>query len=1017
MPAPTNPNAGQLDQTQILQRVFDESTDKLRVDSSISVNSITGEVSIELNASDGDNVAIANADGSKKASVTTVGSSNGLDVNIINTAVPIQDGGNSITVDGTVSISGSVAVTGPLTDLELRASAVPISAAALPLPTGAATSVLQTTGNSSLASIDSKLTSPLTVTGPLTDTQLRASAVPVSAATLPLPSGASTSALQTTGNTSLSSIDGKLGTLGQKAMTGSAPVVIASDQSTLPVSAASLPLPSGASTSALQTTGNASLASIDAGIPNALGAATTANSMPVNIASDQVVPVSATSLPLPTGAATAALQTQPGVDIGDVTVNNASGANAVNIQDGGNSITVDAASLPLPTGAATSALQTTGNTSLGLILANQTNATQKVQLVDGSGNVYGPADSDVDGENHLPVSLIQDINVTSGNSSTSNLASGATFTGTAADTTGVAAIQINFKASQRCRIAVHQSPDGTNWDYITTTYEVAANFGDSRVVNASGSYYRVLVTNLGSISTTYLRLQSITAPVMSPMPNTLSQEGRLLVDDGRATAAFGALMVAQIFPHVSLNPVHGLQERMYETYNSGTGSGVDVFDGAPGRELRVQTGTSVGGYGLIRSKKVLSYRPGIGSLARFTARFSAPVANSAQRVGLLNIGNELTFGYYEGSGSGQNFGILHRSGGRIQITTLTLNSRALAAQNVTVTLNGVASSPIALTNSTIEQNAREICAGFAGNTLWQCVNIGGTVVFTGESVGARSGAYTLTSTGAVTATFTQTQTGAAVTDSFIAQTAWNRDRFDGTGPSGVTLDPTKINVFQVRFQYLGAGNINFFIENPKTGRFDLCHVIEYPNSAARPSLDYPGFKLCLLAYSAGSTTNISTFSSSLAGFHENAITFPRKIHSEIKSQTGVTSTLTSIIAMKKTLFSNNLMDIRDIKVMDLGVSVDGTKNCIFKAILNPTFATPQLWAAFDEDTSVIISGTGGTVTGGEQVYCAALPKVGNLEISVADLDFIFSTDDVLALCVQTVSSTTDAVCSVTWGEE
>lgn len=52
-------------------------------------------------------------------------------------------------------------------------------------------------------------------------------------------------------------------------------------------------------------------------------------------------PVSAASLPLPTGAATAALQTQPGVDIGDVTINNASGAAAVNIQDGGNTITVD----------------------------------------------------------------------------------------------------------------------------------------------------------------------------------------------------------------------------------------------------------------------------------------------------------------------------------------------------------------------------------------------------------------------------------------------------------------------------------------------------------------------------------------------------------------------------------------------------------------------------------------------------------------------------------------------------
>src|SRR6188474_10767 len=57
-------------------------------------------------------------------------------------------------------------------------------------------------------------------------------------------------------------------------------------------------------------------------------------------------PVSAAALPLPTGAATSSLQTQPGVDIGDVTINNAAGASAVNIQDGGNAITVDSTQLP-----------------------------------------------------------------------------------------------------------------------------------------------------------------------------------------------------------------------------------------------------------------------------------------------------------------------------------------------------------------------------------------------------------------------------------------------------------------------------------------------------------------------------------------------------------------------------------------------------------------------------------------------------------------------------------------------
>lgn len=97
---------------------------------------------------------------------------------------------------------------------------------------------------------------------------------PISAAALPLPSGAAT-------ETTLSSINGKLNSLGQKAMTGSVPVVVASDQ-TVPISAASLPLPTGAAT---ETT----LSSIN-GKLNSLGQKTMASSVPVVLASDQNIP-------------------------------------------------------------------------------------------------------------------------------------------------------------------------------------------------------------------------------------------------------------------------------------------------------------------------------------------------------------------------------------------------------------------------------------------------------------------------------------------------------------------------------------------------------------------------------------------------------------------------------------------------------------------------------------------------------------------------------------------------------
>ena len=54
--------------------------------------------------------------------------------------------------------------------------------------------VADAAAEASLASIDGKLTSPLAVTGPLTDTELRAAAVPVSLASSPLPTGAATEA-------------------------------------------------------------------------------------------------------------------------------------------------------------------------------------------------------------------------------------------------------------------------------------------------------------------------------------------------------------------------------------------------------------------------------------------------------------------------------------------------------------------------------------------------------------------------------------------------------------------------------------------------------------------------------------------------------------------------------------------------------------------------------------------------------------------------------------------------------
>lgn len=176
--------------------------------------------------------------------------SKSLDTNTVTTAVGV--------VHRQVVSLASSDTTGTYLGFNSDSAKVYLTNTSLPLPTGASTSALQTTGNSILSSIDSKITA------------VNTGAVVVSSSVLP--TGAATSALQTTGNSSLSSIDTKTPAL----VTGRVPV----DGSavTQPISAASLPLPAGAAT-------QATLSSIDAKF-SALGQNTMSASTPVVLSSN-----------------------------------------------------------------------------------------------------------------------------------------------------------------------------------------------------------------------------------------------------------------------------------------------------------------------------------------------------------------------------------------------------------------------------------------------------------------------------------------------------------------------------------------------------------------------------------------------------------------------------------------------------------------------------------------------------------------------------------------------------------
>ena len=528
---------------QVLQQVYDPATDSLKTN--LTAN-ISGAQEVIISSTN-DSIAIRNTGNSNELLINADGSINTVGASVVGGATSAkQDVGNAslasidsktpslgqqlaaasspvvltasqistltplstvavsnFPVTQPVSIAASVAVTGPLTDTQLRASAVPVSGTvtanagtgtfavsnvSLPLPAGASTEATLSALNTKVTTtangikVDgSAVTQPVSgtffqatqpvsiaasvpVTGPLTDTQLRATALPVSGTFF---------------------------------------------QGTQPVSAASLPLPTSASTSALQTTGNSSLSSIDTKTP-ALGQALAASSVPIVLTASQLT----TLTPLSTVAVTGTFfqATQP-----------VSGTFFQATQP------VSAASLPLPALAATSTKQSDGS--------------QKTQHVDGAGLVYGPAI--VSGnENSMPVAQSATNFVFSTvNSTTAQLAASATFTGTVESAVNQQSYSVLLFSDQPGTLNILQYIDAGGTKLIqTVTITNLANVPISRSGVINGNYIKVSYQNTGASTTTTLQLDTAygtipSATQLNNSPVSLNEINGTALSLGQTTMA------------------------------------------------------------------------------------------------------------------------------------------------------------------------------------------------------------------------------------------------------------------------------------------------------------------------------------------------------------------------------------------------------------------------------------------------------------------------------------------------
>tara|TARA_R110000772_G_scaffold249530_2_gene364002 strand:+ start:113064 stop:114614 length:1551 start_codon:yes stop_codon:yes gene_type:complete len=463
-----------------------------------------------------------------------------------------------------------------------------------------------------------------------------------------------------------------------------------------------------------------------------------------------------------------------------------------------------------------------------------------------------------------------------------------------------------------------------------------------------------------------------------------NDQGQLLVTDPNAVGstavnqktAFGEELVANLTPEIQLQFPYNINAILIDsTSNGGSVSSVNNM-------AKLSTGASANRIAHLISKDLIKYNPGQGGLWRGTAVFTAGAANSTQIIGI----GEPFDGYFFGF-NGATFGVQRKQGGKPEIQTLTITAGAVTdAGNITITLDGDAKVVAVANADTVDEVVDKIVAtsfdSVGDGWLLHKIGVTGgssTISFCSRSPGDKSGTFSFvdTDTTGVAATFAETLAGASTTTTVVNQSSWNQDTFDGTGDSGVTLDPTKGNVYQIRYQWLGFGAIEFSIENPETGVFTIVHRIKYANTVTIPSVDNPTFSLFAGVENTSNTSDIVMYSGSMAGFTEGKEELLGIRRGVSANTAGVTTTEKHLISIRNKIIYQSLVNRVKVKVNILSGSSAfsaGNGEVTLRFYANPIL-TAAVWTDVSTNTSVVqkdTSATGINVAGAAELFAMTL---------------------------------------------
>lgn len=397
----------------------------------------------------------------------------------------------------------------------------------------------------------------------------------------------------------------------------------------------------------------------------------------------------------------------------------------------------------------------------------------------------------------------------------------------------------------------------------------------------------------------------------------------------------------------------------------------------------VGSSTTTASTACLTSKQHAKYKAGLGGVDRFTALFTPPVAVTEQYIGLQDeIGSDAASGTVDltGGGSGSVDGITVNSveimsGAESFDTDLTETAR-----NIVTNINANTSSP---NYSAIHLGTLiTITSDVRGTTPNGFVVSASTTTITTTDVNLSGGTNGATFKNGYMVGYDGTTFGYHRWQNNVKITVpladWD-DPMDGSGASGMTLVQTNLNVFYIKFQYLGGGPAFIFAEDDKTGFPVLVHTDLYANKNTEPSVHNPNFFHTMWVNNKATSSDLVIKSSSYAYFVEGKTDLIELHHpqnsSNIQEKTTVTSEVAIFTIRNKTSYQGktNYIDIL-LEHWATAIEANSVNNLgRVRLIRNTSLGGSPSYSDINATNSVVeIDTSGTTVTGGKPLPAISL---------------------------------------------